>query len=70
MATISTFADVDDATCAVTVFEDTDPVMVHIVISGATPLKLTMSEAVAVREAAGEAIDLFLDVGDEEETVH
>jgi hypothetical protein len=71
MAIISTYSEITDETfCNVTLFEDEAPVMVHVSVSGSGPLKLTVFEAVAVREALDEALDLFLDEGDEEETVH
>jgi len=70
MPIIRGFSEIDEAQCAVTLYEDTDPIMVNISISGSSPLKLTVFEAVAVREALGRALDLYLDEGDEEETVH
>jgi hypothetical protein len=71
MAIIETFSGITDETfCAVTLFEDETPAMVHISVSGSGPLKLTVFEAVAVREALDEALDLYLDKGDDEETVH
>jgi len=64
------FSEIDGVTCVVTLYADEDPVMVHVGINGVTPLKLTVIEAVVVREALCQALDLFLDEGDEEETVH
>jgi hypothetical protein len=69
MAVISTFSEIMEARCEVKLHADQDPVMVHISVNGCRPLELNVFEAVAVREALGEALDLFLDEGDEEETV-
>ena len=70
MPIIRGFSEIDEAQCAVTLYEDTDPIMVNISISGSSPLHLTMDEAVCVREALEQMLDLFLDVGEDEETVH
>jgi len=70
MSIISTFQEIEGAECAVKLYKLEDPVMVHVSVNGSGPLKLTVFEAVAVREALGRALDLYLDEGDEEETVH
>jgi len=70
MPIIKEFSEIDGVMCAVTLYADDDPVMVDVGINGATPLRLTLLEAVTVREALDEALRLFLDEGGEEEVVH
>jgi len=74
MAIISTFADCHGASCTVTLPEDEGPVMAHVSIGKAGPLKLTIDEAFAVCDALDEALGLFLDEVyddyEDEETIH
>lgn len=70
MPILKSYFEVGDDYCEVSLFEDEKPPVVDISLNNCQPLRFTITEATALREGLSRALEMFISVVENSETVH
>ena len=70
MPVLKSYIEVGDDNCEVMLYEDARPVFVDVTLNNCQPLRFSITEATVMREALSRALEMFIQVVEDSETVH
>ena len=70
MPVLKSFVEIGDDSAEVLLYEDARPVFVDVTLNNYQPMRFSITEATAMREALSRALEMFISVVEDSETVH